>query len=243
MKLGNDKLHLCLEVGGKRFSYTYIRKNACSSWKKFFVSESPFSKHAKDFSNPINFMAKYHRVNSLKELKEIDDRIVVLRDPVERLYSGFINQYVMRLNKDRQGVMHEEVSLFLGKKPEEITFEVFLKDYVLKSKDKLNVHFAHQTEHLTDVEYNEKWKLENLYKNSESFFGVDIADRYFKKKRNSTQRIEKVEGDFKSMRLDKVFEIYSADNKLPSMSSLIGDEERFLLREFYKKDYELIGAL
>ncbi|OWV29263.1 sulfotransferase family 2 domain-containing protein [Halomonas campaniensis] len=241
MKLGNDKLHLQLEIGEVQFSYVYIRKNACSSWKKLFVNESLYREKAKEFNNPINFMSKYHKVKNTNELELLENRIVILRDPIERLYSGFINQFISRLNKNRYGVMHEEVGSFLEKPVEEVTFDEFIKQYILKSGEEVNVHFVHQVSHLANVEYNKKWMLNDLYNESESFFGKSIADKYFKKKLNSTQKIEKIKGDYKFVPAGKIYELYSERGAVPSLDSLIDNDIFDILREYYEKDYNFIA--
>lgn len=232
-----------LDINGERYSYVYIRKNACSSWKNLFIGESTFKDKSKNYSNPINFMATHHKINDTQELMSIKNRIVILRDPLGRLYSGFINQFIMRLNKERQGVVHHEISSHLMKDAESITFQEFVDNYILDEDCEVNAHFQHQSSHLADVEYNQKWLLESLYDKARETFGFEIADKYFKKKKNSTQRIEKLDGNYRKVKASEIFEIYQKTKKLPSFNSLLDEMDIKKLSEYYKKDYELIGKL
>ena len=88
--------HFIIDVMGG-VGYTYIRKNACSVFKKMILQTSDSGDMDPNrFQNPSKFMGAYHRV-SIKRMARLEQRIVVLRNPVERIISGYINQFLMHL--------------------------------------------------------------------------------------------------------------------------------------------------
>ncbi|SDI96742.1 Sulfotransferase family protein [Vreelandella titanicae] len=237
MELQQRQLHFRLAVKGKLICYLYIRKNACSSWKGVFLGESKYKEEASEYENAINFMGKYHKLRTLEQVRGIEHRIMIVREPVERLYSGYINQFLMRLGKNRQTSMHKEISQAVGKSAEKVTFNDFLTHYLFPRKDqKVDGHFWSQSSHMAEVEYNQVWLLPNLHQHATDFFGKDFADKYFLKKMNSTSQIEKYDLDCSDLPAQKLFESYVDEKRLPSLQSLVNRANRPLIEAYYADD-------
>lgn len=224
-----------MRVDGIEFVYVYIRKNACSSWKNFFINESSAEKTEEDWANPLGFMQRNHRVRSFGQIAKSANRIVVLREPLERLVSGFLNQYVMRLQ--RGSAMHDDVAKISQVPVAEITFRQFTEHYLLRvSPEDLNPHFYSQESHLAAVEYNRIWLMEELRSKVEALFGHEISERYFSRKVNATVDIPRYETRALDLPARKLFRRWSQHGQLPSVKALttgaLGDQ----ILSYYAKD-------
>src|SRR5688500_14430029 len=81
--------HLAIETT-PRVGYCYIRKNACSVFTRLILDLTP-GKGEKD----IRFLSRHHRLD-YDDLAECAHVVFVIRDPFERLVSGFVQQVVNR---------------------------------------------------------------------------------------------------------------------------------------------------
>ncbi|MBB3229780.1 sulfotransferase family 2 domain-containing protein [Halomonas stenophila] len=236
--MNSRQLHFKITVNGRNVSYLYIRKNACSSWKKFFAGVSPYREHAKEYQNLLGFMGKYHKIKTVAGLKTIQESIIVVREPAERLFSGFVNQYLMRL--DRRSLLHESVEQHTGKRAEDVTFHDFLYAYVTDIGDeKVDAHFWSQRSHMADVRYHHVWPISQIHGNAKKVFGEQIADRYFLKKSNSTHQIERQEISTPYSSSRDMFDIYEKTKELPKFECLVDPSASRHIKDLYSDDYAL----
>lgn len=230
--------HFGLKVNGKDVLYLYIRKNGCSTWKHFFAGYSEHKKNSKKYENLLGFMGEYHKIRRYSDLRKFEDRILVVREPVDRLFSGFINQFLMRF--ERTYSLHDSVASKIDKPIEKITFREFLYDYILASNDDdVDAHFWSQSSHLAPIEYNHIWKIEDLAIKTKELFGDAISKRYFTRKRNTTSRINRYHEDCSSIPCGELYEKYVKTNTLPSFDSLIDSEFSELISSRYADDVKL----
>lgn len=235
---GKRQLHFAIEIGGIPLVYLYIRKNACSAWKKLFVGESQHKAFAKSYKNPINFMGKFHKVKRIDKIARTKNRIVVLRNPLDRFVSGYINQYVMRLN--RTSDLHKKVQDYTGLNYYDISFKDFVEKYLLKATDEyLDAHFWSQKSHMCPIKYNHVWPIENLHTNSKELLGEKIADRYFLMKVNSTSYIPNWETEAHEVTAKKLFKQYENKHMLPSKNSFLTAGLREAIEQYYHEDVAL----
>jgi hypothetical protein len=183
-------------------------------------------------------MGKYHKIKNIDRIKKIKNRVVVLRNPIDRVVSGFVNQYIMRM--DRISDLHKKVQEFTGIDYWKLSFKDFIELYLLKAPDKyLDAHFWKQTSHMAPVNYTHVWLLENLYKDSASLFGVEIATNYFLRKVNSTHNIPRYEKEAYDLSAKKLFNKFLKKGILPSKDALIFSELREQIEFYYQKDIKL----
>ncbi|MBW5798988.1 sulfotransferase family 2 domain-containing protein [Halomonas elongata] len=236
----NRKAHFSFNIDGKDYSYCYIRKNACSTWKKFFAGVSPYASESKKYGNLINFMGDYHKVRSKKKLINISESIVVTRDPVDRCFSGFVNQFVMRL--DRQAGLHKSVEKVLGKKACDVSFLDFFYGYIVKAdSNDLDAHFWSQVSHLEDIEYKHKIALQYLGSYTEFLFGSDLSSRYFSRRSNDTSKLLKnKEFDCRSLSGD-IFMRYKNEKTIPGSKGFLSEELVSDIYKVYEEDYVFYG--
>jgi hypothetical protein len=231
--------HFTININGENYIYVYIRKNACSAWKKVFISESSHYPVGGDNLRPIEFMNKYHRVSSLEEVTSIKRKIVILRDPVIRVYSAFINQIVMRM--DRQYSLHSSIEHVTGKPIGRLNFSEFVNLYLTKvDLVELDGHFQPQHRALLDIEYSDVWSLSDLHQKSSELFGAPFADRYFAKKVNSTERLIKSDERAWDLKIREIAKKYTHENIVPKIEALVRPETAEKLILYYKKDYQLL---
>jgi len=237
----NQKInqHFIIKINGVEYVYVYIRKNACSAWKRVFVAESEHRSEANKSLAPLEFMNKFHRASTIDTVMAVENRIVILRDPIVRVYSAFINQIVMRL--DRQYGLHQEVQSACRKPIGKITFNEFVNDYLLKTKiSELDGHFKPQHLSLLKIEYSHTWDLSNLHTEVSRLMGKEFADKYFLSKVNSTSRISKIPMIKKERTIRQLFNALNERSVFPDVDSLIDSKCRESLLLFYDGDINLI---
>lgn len=235
--LNKRQLHFEVEVNGINIVYAYIRKNGCSSWKRFFAGVSPYKEEAKGYDNLIGFMGKYHKIRKKEKIDRNSNNIVVLREPLERFYSGFINQFLMRV--DRPSSLHGSVNDFFEKSFSEVTLEDFVFSYLQQKNDEIDAHFWSQSSHMAEVEYHHKWLIQNLFSEASGLFGEDVAKEYFLKRANSTNEISRNDYFSSKASVGEMFEVYMKESSLPSMDSLLNESIRDEIYSMYSDDFDL----
>lgn len=234
----SGRQHFGMKVEGLYFVYVYIRKNACSSWKHFFINESTAKKTDADRENPLRFMERHHRVRSVQSIRAAPNRIVVLREPVERVVSGFLNQYVMRLK--RGSGVHDDVTSRTQVACHDVTFRQFLDQYLLDScPNELNPHFYTQASHLADVDYNRVWLMDKLEDEVRGVFGSRIAETYFARRTNATSHIPKYEHPAMDVTAGALYLEWKRSGVLPSKKALAPKELAGKIRSYYEEDVRL----
>ncbi|WP_311945494.1 sulfotransferase family 2 domain-containing protein [Halomonas piscis] len=240
--LEKHQAHFRFSVGVEGYVYCYIRKNACSSWKRFISKESPESAELANFDTPMQFLGKHHKIFNVEKINSVSNRVAVLRDPVGRVVSGFLNQYVR--NMDKPGLLHKLVSKKTGQGIESVSFYDFVSFYLCETQDlDLEVHFIPQACHLNEyVEYNKVWRVDRLYQEAEKEFGKLLADRYFKSKVNNT--------DYDSFGLNvsnvssgEIFSVYKESGKFPDKKDILNDEIVDLISSRYSGDIDIMRSL
>lgn len=183
--------HFQININGTNVSYLYIRKNACSAWKRVFANESKHKYSESEYGSVMRFMGTHHSV-SVGKARKANQRIVVLREPLGRIVSAYINQFVNRIYDATD--FHMQVSQHLGKPVDSVTFKDFVNDYLIDlPAAEVNNHFWSQKSHLGDISYNKIILLQNLYRDTRKLFGKTFADKYFKQKVNATSNVKKYE--------------------------------------------------
>ena len=127
-------------------AYTYIPKNACTSFKKTFgraqgwLPAGPGGAHEMKLSWWLDGLRTYRKVT---------EHIVVLRDPWDRLLSGYQNRFLMR---DDPAVAH--------------AMRTGLADLLSPSATRADVTFAHFLQYLAatpDHRLNEHWRPQSNF--------------------------------------------------------------------------------
>lgn len=230
--------HFNIKINGLDVSYLYIRKNACTAWKNVFINESEHQYDELKYDNPMHFMGIHHSISNKKAQKSTY-RIVVLREPLGRIVSAFLNQFVDRIERPTE--FHEKVVKHLGKSLENVTFRDFVNRYLI-DLDPTNVdsHFWNQKSYLEDVSYNKVILLQNLYIDTKKLFGKSFADKYFKKKVNATSNKKSYEVDACDLKAGEILSNFKKGMGWPSTISFLKDQEIYNTLTIYcEEDIQL----
>ena len=177
-------MHYVIVINQKKFLYTYIRKNACSAFKNFFIGESEIDN--KSYSDSLKFMHENHLYDP-KSIKEIHKKIFVYRSPVARIVSLFNNKFV-----ERNGYhdIFEDVFRKISIEPDQLSFFDFCYKYLPKinSEGFIDPHVIPQHWYLLPGKYDAAIEMSKLGEATSELFGKEISDKYFRKPVNATSK-------------------------------------------------------
>lgn len=234
-----NKPHFVTALNGDNIAYCYLRKNACSSWKSFILRNEEVAgiSHA----DQMKLLKRKYRLDDFDSFYQCKYRIAVLRDPIQRLYSGFINQVVMRLK--RGGDVIDSVEAVIDFPISEITFHDFVYKYLISVKPgSLDGHFKPQSLQMYPKEYySHIFKMDNMNEHISNIFGKEVSESYFLNHINQTSRINKVDGEFAKVKISQLNEYYNQNGSLPSFISLLGDEIAKDLQSLYRDDFKILS--
>ncbi|WP_071809970.1 sulfotransferase family 2 domain-containing protein [Lyngbya aestuarii] len=240
--LSKRHYHFHLHLNNIDFVYTYIRKNACSAFKKFFVANSNMRDNIKYCNSYLEFMMKYHRVKSIDSLKAFEHKIAVIRNPSDRVISAYLNQFIQRLKKGSD--LSDSISRNISVSLDLLTFREFVSEYLAKVDfERVDCHFWPQKEHLAPINYNHLWLLDNLAENSEKLFGYELANKFFKHKTNSTSKYKKYDDNAVDLSAIHIYERFLNQGDIPSYSAMLDDELEAIINQLYYDDFELFYTL
>lgn len=92
---------------------------------------------------------------------------------------------------------------------------------------------------MADIRYRHVWPISQIHGKAKEVFGEHIADRYFLKKSNSTQQIERQEISTPYSTSKDMFEIYEQTGKLPRFECLVDPSASRHIKYLYSEDYAL----
>lgn len=229
-----------LKVKDIDFSYTYIRKNACTSFKHLFKA---FSNH--DFhksGSDLKGMADFHLLKNKMEVERIGNRLFVYRDPVDRVVSVYKNKFIQR--SGAEDIM-KDFYKHTGVNPDDCSFEFFLKKYVclIKKGVMIDAHLLPQVWHLYPLEYK-AIHLPDIEKDMSLILGNDVGSKYFSKPVNSSSSIRSYDDKdafkFSSAELHYDFKEKSI---MPSFKGDVKATTKEILSEIYSDDYSMIDRM
>jgi len=234
--------HFTLQLDSHLLVYAYIRKNACSAFKKLFVGESPYAAQYPEYE-PLGLMGRFHKTRIGDLLNDKVLSVVVLRDPYQRLISLYLNKFVVRSgNAD----IFASYSRLTGRDPEKATFYEFLTEYVDRFPfKKLDCHLIPQIDHLGRFAYNGPVRFESLFDDLKRVLGDRYAEQYFRKKVNATTYADDaVSAEYGCMTEPAVLiEQYKRTGVVPSYKHFMCDALEHTIRTRYGDDLAIVERL
>lgn len=199
--------HFKFAVNDKRFVYCRIRKNGCSAIQQFIVKTSPHRES--DRGGGFAFLRRHHAVRSKKALISADHRILVFRDPVDRIRSLFVNKFIQRR---AFADIFKSFKAVTGMDPETVTFPDFVLNYVSRLGEvPLDPHVWPQHWHLCNIVYDLVFPLCDMSEKMAEIVGPELAKQYFQEKVNPSPEIElDVDANMRS----RLSEIYAEDFRM-----------------------------
>ena len=235
-----NSLTVKLPIHDKDILYTYIRKNACTSFKNLFSKCSPHNLN--EAGNRLKGMAKYHKIANASEAHRVPERIFVFRDPIERVVSIFKNKFIQQSGAQE---IIKNFSNFSQYKIEDLTFNIFVNEYIKKIEEGylIDAHLLPQQWHLMPIVYNRVIPLNMIEESIGKIAGENIAKKFFSKSVNSTSyRISSIDnfcGDTSVWELRRVF---LSEGAFPKTELFLTEKSERVLRDVYSCDYDMINS-
>ena len=166
-------------------AYLPIPKNANSFLKSVFLQNMEQARdYSVDSETPLTYLKRIQKENRLPDylrkdpiLKKLAGRkIVVLREPFQRLVSAFYDKVVKKYPNDTS--YSYEVSLAIGKPIEYLTFADVVEYLLSADDDRRNPHFMSQYLHLRGYalrDFDHVGFVENMERTMEYLEGVGFS--------------------------------------------------------------------
>lgn len=231
------------EGEGVSFFYTYIRKNASTSFKLLFQELYPDACPGELPS--IGCMAQHAQVKGL-EPDEIDQRfatkLFVYRDPIERVFSVYKNKLIQI---DGAEDLLKRLEKVVGRDPALLTFDEFVHEYVVLLEterwEEVDGHLYPQVWHLLPITYNKVIRMGNAYQEMRELLPKELCDKVFKEPSNSTTKgstpLAFCDPDCPAIYFRKK---YARAKALPTLQQVLTPATEARLRDIYAEDYRMI---
>jgi hypothetical protein len=222
--------HLQAEIGGASITYCYIRKNACSAFKRLLINHYNYQG---EWRNAVGFLTRTCSAPNLAAARSAQWRIFVYRDPFDRAASLFRHKMIMQHGAENFLRNYREVT---GADPASATFSSFVTDYLTGRK--LDPHTRSQASHLLPIDYNIVSTPQTLLADMRGIFGDELAQRYFAlpSNRSSASPFDDPSWDTS---VHVLGERLAATGELPSLDALRTSELESIVQRLYRDDYAL----
>lgn len=224
--------HFTLQVSGQRIAYAYIRKNACSAFKRLFVAESP---HSNGKTDALLLMGTHHIAGPAK-VAAADVRVCVLRDPIDRVLSVWRNKWIQ--DSGNADIFRSYTSL-VGGGPRKATFAQFVEKYLSQPHDSLDAHVWTQSSHLMPVRYDVAVDIGDLHSTMTDLLGADIADQHFARRRNVSSGFVESDELASDVPAIELTERFTKEGLMPSRAALLTPSLDEQLSRLYADDLVL----
>jgi hypothetical protein len=223
-----------------RIAYTNIPKNACTSFKQTLgIAEGWWVEK----EGSVHDASRRHVKSSLLHLRDVDERIVVIRDPWRRLVSAYQNKFTSRDDAARNHAMGHGLAALLpaGADPLDATFAQFVQ-YVVRTPDRhLDKHWRPQSDFLLDS-YTRWLRFEHLDEDA-----AFLADRGYPLRTavgHGSSQLRKDVGPGWGDRPGRALRrLRRKDGALPTTENMYDDSLRALVADRYATDVELFQRL
>lgn len=230
----NGYPHFLFHLDGKKIIYCYIRKNACSAFKRMLVDLSDVEAKPSRPEERAAFLFRHHLARYPHDFKQVDHTIFVHRDPTERAISLFRNKFIQRSGS---GDIFKSYEAQTGRSPETASFKDFVTHYLTGDMRRIDPHVLAQRRHLLPIIYSDAIEMGQLHETMCGVIGSDLADRYFLVRTNQTTGlIENDCGDVSNIPADKLAQTYESTNTLPPHAAFVTPDIAEQLDDVYRSD-------
>ena len=219
-----------------RIAYTYIPKNACTSFKRTFGRAQGW---LPDDAPHAHGMTMAWWLSGLGSYPRSDERIVVVRDPFDRILSGYLNRFLMRSDAVAQHAMRTGLADRLGpdSTPPDVRFADFVEYLARTPNRRLNEHWRPQSDFLIGS-YTRYLRFEHLAEDTAFLAARGLTLEAARGHATSTNRRDLGPGwgDRRARRLRRVRRRRGA---LPTRENMYDERLHALVAERYAEDIEL----
>lgn len=233
-------LHLAFRAGGRKFLYCYIRKNACSSFKRLIVSRSSRKDRLGRFPSRLEFMRHFHAPQKI-DTSTCDHSIVIIRDPLDRVVSAWKNKFIQRNGHEDMFANYARVT---GQDPETASFDDFMTRYIGRPFEALDIHVRPQSHDLAPVVYSDAVLLPDLHSHMTGLVGPRIADRFFLQPINSTSGPAAPDSaETWTRSASDLHAAFREHGTIPATRSFLTPAFRERVAALYADDYRIFGTV
>lgn len=237
--------HYRFEANGQRIVYTYIRKNACSAFKKMLLTRAKSLWMSRIFGGLRKYPGDDLRgIRSFKfypgkAARDFDHLIFVYRDPFERIVSLYLNKFV---ENNGAGDIRKSFESACFESADEATFEDFL-NYLSGPFEVLDPHCYPQKAHLLDVAYTCPININCLFSEIRKILGDDLSSKFFLAPVNSVQKKGQItEQNFFKNPAKELAAMQKGGIRFTKNNFATLEARNFILSRYWM-DYEMIGEI
>lgn len=234
--------HFVFNVADIRIGYCYIRKNACSAFKRLIVDCSPYRDRYENSENAIHFLNEFHEESSVLSLERCDALVFVYRSPVERITSLFVHKFVMHYGADDILANFAKVTNI---DPDEATFAKFIGMYLeSNAMETLDRHAWPQISHLHRLKYTHAIPIHELASEMAKIVGKDVVTKYFGEPTNATKGIvDPTHNDLSDISCRELSAAFDTQGKLPTSQQLARPDLIRRIERLYESDVAWVQKL
>jgi len=222
-----------------KIAYTYIPKNACSSFKQTFGVAQGWLPESRGVQHDMQFS---WWLSGLRAYRSSDEHIVVLRDPWDRLLSGFQNRFLTRDDPVAAHAMAGGLAEVMGPTAtiDDVTFETFLRYLTVTPNRQLNEHWRPQQDFLLG-EYSRIIHFETLTRDTRFLRKRGLPLKRLKGHATSALRTDVGPGwGYRTVR--ELRALRAEQKVLPSRASMYDEALSEIVAERYAGDIAVIAA-
>lgn len=241
LPLAKNEFHIlaaahALSIYRSNSVFTFIPKNACSTLR--------FSIAVANGCLPPDGDVKWiHKNNQtfsadLRSLATASFTFVILRDPLERLVSAYLDKVVDN-NPTAWSLTPTNES---NVNPTDLSFREFVK--LLKTKQRADVHWRPQTDFLVYRNYDRYFDfraMDEVTAELSDRIGLDVIDAR-DEIGHASSRFERIDTDFSDMPAREILAM-KREGKLPSPRGLLQPSIRKAVSRLYREDIELYKSV
>lgn len=230
--------HFWLPGCKEKSAYTYIRKNACTAFKRLIIHQLGMEMSEIDGNEDFKKM-EAAKISSIRDLKSAQNVIFVYRDPAERIISLFLNKFV---EKRGASDIRKSFQDLTGNNPDYTSFNSFLTTYNVQKWKHLDPHNLPQLFHLAPVKYTHAINIKNLSVGVCPVIGVQNTQNFFRKRSNASSVGGESKGDLTDVPAIELMQ--EAKTKgLPDPSCFLNHFTTRYIKQRYFMDYKMIAGV
>jgi hypothetical protein len=219
-----------------KIAYTYIPKNACTSFKRTFGHAQGWL--ADDAPNDHG-MRLDHWLTGIAVYPRSEERIVVIRDPFDRILSGYLNRFLMRDDAVSQHAMSTGLAdrVRPGATPLDVRFSDFVEYLACTPDHRLNEHWRPQRDFLVGT-YTRCIRFEHIAEDTTFLAERNLTLETAQGHATSTNRRDLGSG-WGERRARRIRRVRRRLGALPMRENMYDDRLHALVAERYAEDVEL----
>ncbi|MDM8167643.1 sulfotransferase family 2 domain-containing protein [Roseovarius sp.] len=240
--------HYEINLGGRKILYAYIRKNACTAFRRLLndeyhrlhpPAEGKKQRSREDFLLSGNMKEFLVLRKNLRNVDAYDNTVFVYRDPLDRLISVFTNKFIA--DKGAKDIKRNFEGL-TGLRFDDATFDDFI-DYAKHDFKQLDRHLWPQKAHLWDIKYTDAIRIDHLQQSMRSLIGPGRSRKWFGRKVNSSMEVRTASSEVLTSVPVSDLRHYQVEGRELGKKNFTTEKVREFVAERYSQDVEMISAI